>query len=105
MDISSNAGQPLSAPGYLRNAIDRLAIGSTLPTPPETLLQAAVAAASAPPVLQGSADREISAAGKTKKAPVFGDLTGSGISGSNRRHSAWENEDGRFGPLRAEPSS
>ena len=81
------------APGYLRSAIDRLAIHPmppTLPDPPEALPQAVVAAASAPPVLQGRADREISARADSKKTPVFGDLPGSGIPGSNRRHSAWE---------------
>jgi len=89
------------APGYLRSAIDRLAIHPrppTLPDPPEALPQAAVAAASAPPVLQGRADREISARADSKKTRSIGDLPGSGISGSNRRHSAWENENGRFGP-------
>jgi hypothetical protein len=81
------------APGYLRNAIDRLAIHPTLPTPPkppEALPQAAVAAAFAPPVLQSRADRGLSARGNSEKAPAFGDLRLSGIAGSNRRHSAWE---------------
>ena len=80
------------APGYLRNAIDRLAIHPRCRRlrAAEALPQAAVAAASAPPVLQGRADREISARADSEKAPSIGDLPGSGISGSNRRHSAWE---------------
>ena len=91
--------------GYLRNAIDRLAIHPMLPTPPEALLRAAVAAAFASPVLQGHADREISARADSEKARSSGDLGLSGIPGSNRRHSAWENENGRFGPRRAVTSS
>jgi hypothetical protein len=83
------------APGYLRHAIERLAIN---PGGPEELPQPAVVNAFAAPLLQGRDPRDFSAAGETKKPPVFGDLPGSGIPGSNRRHSAWENENGRFGP-------
>ena len=105
------------APGYLRNAIDRLAIN---PSAPDELPVAASAAASAPtkraretadppefaaPLLQPFENGDLSARGDSENPPVFADLPGSGISGSNRRHSAWENENGRFGPLRAVPSS
>src|SRR5262252_495268 len=75
------------APGYLRHAIERLAIN---PGDPEELPQATVATAFAAPLLQPSENGEISARGESEKAPPSGDLPGSGISGSNRRHSAWE---------------
>ena len=90
------------SPGYLRSAIDRLAIN---PKTPDELPVAASATASAPtkradkaadprefaaPLLQTFENRDLSAADDSEKAPVFADLTGSGISGSNRRHSAWE---------------
>jgi Phage integrase family len=90
------------SPGYLRSAIDRLAIN---PNAPEDLPVAATAIASASqapasdavdsppfaaPLLQAFGDREIGPANETEKAPAFGDLQRSGLSGSNRRHSAWE---------------
>jgi Phage integrase family len=87
-------------PDYLRNAIERLAIN---PAEPEA--EAQRVAAFAAPLLQGRALRDFSATGETKKAPTFADLSGSGISGSNRRHSGWENEKGRFWPQRVVPSS
>ena len=98
------------SPGYLRSAIDRLAIN---PNAPAELPVAASATASAPttpackttdppefaaPLLQAFENGDLSVRGDSEKAPVFGDLEWSGISGSNRRHSAWENEKGRFGP-------
>ena len=45
------------------------------------------------------------AAASPSQVPLTNQLFLSGISGSNRRHSAWENENGRFGSLRAVPSS
>jgi integrase len=90
------------SPGYLRSAIDRLAIN---PSAPADLPVAASATASAPtklapktadppefaaPLLQAFENRDLSAPGDSEKSPVFGDLNGSGIAGSNRRHSAWE---------------
>ena len=66
------------APGYLRNAIERLAIN---PGEPEVF---------AAPLLQALGDGEISALGQSEKARPIAELSGSGISGSNRRHSAWE---------------
>jgi hypothetical protein len=108
------------SPGYLRSAIDRLAIN---PNTPDELPVAASATASPPtptkrarreaaeppefaaPLLQPLESSNFAARGDSEKSPVFADLEGSGISGSNRRHSAWENENSRFGPQRAEPSS
>jgi hypothetical protein len=90
------------SPGYLRSAIDRLAIN---PSTPDELPIAALATASAPtqqaretadppefaaPLLQPFENRDLGALGDSEKPPVFADLSGSGISGSNRRHSAWE---------------
>jgi integrase len=66
------------APGYLRNAIERLAIN---PGEPEVF---------AAPLLQALGEGDLSARGDSEKSPVFAELKGSGISGSNRRHSAWE---------------
>jgi putative DNA primase/helicase len=73
------------APGYLRNAIERLAIN-----PAEPEVQTNKVAAFAAPLLQPSGDHEISERRESEKQPVFADLEESGISGSNRRHSAWE---------------
>ena len=90
------------SPGYLRSAIDRLAIN---PKTPDQLPVAASATASTPtklapktadprefaaPLLQTFENRDLSGDGDSEKAPVFGDLGLSGIAGSNRRHSAWE---------------
>ena len=90
------------SPGYLRSAIDRLAIN---PNTPDELPAAASATASAPtkrpreaaeppefaaPLLQPFENGDFGARGDSEKSPVFADLEGSGISGSNRRHSAWE---------------
>jgi len=90
------------SPGYLRNAIDRLAIN---PSTPDDLPVAASATASTPttrtretaeppefaaPLLQPFENGDLSALGDSEKTRPFGDLPQSGISGSNRRHSAWE---------------
>jgi hypothetical protein len=90
------------SPGYLRSAIDRLAIN---PSAPDELPVAASAAASAPtkradnaaeppefaaPLLQPLESSNFAAPGDSENPRAFADLSGSGISGSNRRHSAWE---------------
>jgi integrase len=90
------------SPGYLRSAIDRLAINPSAPGEPPTAASAAASAPSAPPrktrdprefaapLLQPIQNGEISARASSEKPPPSGDLQWSGISGSNRRHSAWE---------------
>ena len=44
----------------------------------------------AAPLLQPIQNGEISARAGSERSPASGDLQWSGISGSNRRHSAWE---------------
>ena len=88
------------APGYLRNAIDRLAINPAEPDA-EAAPVAATAAADSPPdasdsiefaapLLQPRESGDLAARGAAENSPAFADLSGSGIPGSNRRHSAWE---------------
>ena len=88
------------APGYLRNAIDRLAINPAEPDA-EAAPVAATAATDSPPdasdsiefaapLLQPPDSGDLAARADSEKRPAFADLSGSGIPGSNRRHSAWE---------------
>jgi hypothetical protein len=86
------------SPGYLRSAIDRLAINPNAPTDLPVAASAAVAGQPQPaqprefaaPLLQVSGDPDLGARGGAEKPPGVADLAWSGISGSNRRHSAWE---------------
>jgi hypothetical protein len=88
------------APGYLRNAIDRLAINPA-ETAPDAEPIAATATADSPPdasdsiefaapLLQPLESGDLAARGAAENSPACADLGGSGIPGSNRRHSAWE---------------
>jgi hypothetical protein len=98
------------SPGYLRSAIDRLAINPNASADLPVAASAAASALSAPlqrraearefaaPLLQPIQNGEISARASSEKPPPSSDLQWSGIAGSNRRHSAWENEKGRFCP-------
>jgi integrase len=94
------------SPGYLRNAIDRLAINPSAATDLPVAATAAVVSRPqlaqprefAAPLLQVSAEPELSVRGGAEKAPGVAELQLSGIPGSNRRHSAWEYEEGRFWP-------
>ena len=90
------------SPGYLRSAIDRLAINPTTPEDLPVAARAIVAAPSAAashgteppsfaaPLLQAFENRDLTARAGSEKPPPIADLQRSGIPGSNRRHSAWE---------------
>jgi hypothetical protein len=95
------------APGYLRNAIDRLAIN---PAEPDVQPQPIAASATtdsppdasdsiefAAPLLQPLDSGDLAALGAAENSPAFADLDGSGIPGSNRRHLAWEHAEATSG--------